>query len=171
MASPLVEAKRSKSTSKRKQRASFIQLKRALKQSAQGHYVASTPNLFRLMYKPALAKRKNKIRYHLALNLYNMELYHPAVFQFQALVSQKAPGYMGRSLQKIALSAAHLKDDRLLHHAISKGSLKYISRGDRGKLHYHFGEYWTRKKKFRRAIAHFSRVKSSSPFFIKPFIN
>ena len=164
---PPLEAKKSGSAKRRRQMSGFIQLKRALKQSAQGNYVTSTPNLFRLMSNPALSKHKNKIRYHLALNLYNMELYHPAIFQFQVLVSQKAPGYVGKSLQKIALSAAHLKDDRLLHHAISKGSLKYISRVDRSKLHYHFGEYWTRKKKFRRAIAHFSRVKSSSPFFYK----
>ena len=162
-----LEAKRSKGAERRRQKASFVQLKRALQQSTQGDYVVSTPNLFRLMYNPALTKHKNKIRYHLALNLYNMGLYHPSVFQFQVLVSQKAPGYVGKSLQKIALSATHLKDDRLLHHAISKGSLKYISRVDRGKLHYHFGEYWTRKKKFRRAIAHFSRVKSSSPFFYR----
>ena len=145
----------------------FVQLRRALKESSRGNYVSSTQSLFRLMYKPALAKQKNKIRYHLALNLYNMNLYHPAIFQFQALVANDASKYVGKSLQKIALAAAYLKDDRLLHHAISHGSLKYISRSDRDKLHYHFGEYWMRKKKFRRAIAHFARVKSSSPLFYK----
>ena len=150
---------------RRSQMGAFIQLKHALKQSSQGDYVSSTKNLFRLMYKPALSKQKNKIRYHLALNLYNMGLHHPAIFQFQNLVSNAAPGYVGKSLQKIALAAAFLEDDRLLNHAISHGSLKYISRADRDKLHYHFGEYWMRKKKFRRAIAHFSRVKSSSPLF------
>ena len=165
--SPLEAKKKSKTTERRRQMATFIQLKKALKQSKQGNYASSTPNLYRFLHHPALTKQKNKIRYQLALNLYNMELYHPAVFQFQTLVSKNAKGYVGRSLQKIALSATYLKDDRLLDYAISKGSLKYISRVDRGKLHYHFGEYWTRKKKFRRAIAHFARVKSSSPFFYK----
>ena len=145
----------------------FVQLQRALKQSSQGNYVSSTQNLFRLMYKPALLKQKNKIRYHLALNLYNMGLYHPAIFQFQTLVSNDVAEYVGKSLRKIALAAAYLKDDQLLNHAISHGSLKYISRVERDKLHYHFGEYWMRKKKFRRAIAHFSRVKSSSSLFYK----
>ena len=145
----------------------FIQLQRALKQSTQGNYVSSTQSLFRLMSKPALKKQRNKIRYHLALNFYNMGLYHPAVFQFQTLVANGASGYVGKSLQKIALTAAHLKDDRLLNHAIANGSLKYISRQERGKLYYHFGEYWMRKRKFHRAIAHFSRVKSSSSFFYK----
>ena len=162
-----VEAKKSAGAKRRSQMAGFIQLKRALKQSSGGNYVSSTPTLFRLMNKPSLSKQQNRIRYHLALNLYNMGIYHPAVFQFQTLVSKNAPGYVGKSLQKIALSATYLKDDRLLHHAISHGSLKYMSRSERGKLHYHFGEYWMRKKKFRRAIAHFSRVRSSSPFFYK----
>ena len=164
----VAEGKRkSKNVQQRRQRADFIQLSRALKQSSQGHYTASTPQLFRLMNKPTLKKQRNKIRYRLASDLYNMELYHPAVFQFQTLVSENAPGYVGKSLQKIALSAAHLKDDRLLNHAISKGSLKYVSQSEKSRLHYHFGEYWTRKKKFRRAIGHFSRVKSSSPFFYR----
>ena len=145
----------------------FIQLQRALKQSNQGDYVSSTQSLFRLMSKPALKKQKNKIRYHLALNFYNMGLYHPAVFQFQMLVANGASGYVGKSLQKIALAAAHLKDDRLLNHAISHGSLKYISRSERSRLYYHFGEYWMRKRRFRRASVHFSRVKSSSPLFYK----
>ena len=152
---------------RRNQMGAFVQLKRALKQSSQGDYVSSTQTLFRLMYKPELSRQKNKIRYHLALNLYNMGLYHPAIFQFQTLVANDVGGYVGKSLQKIALAAAYLKDDQLLHHAISHGSLKYISRSERDNLHYHFGEYWMRKKKFRRAIAHFSRVKSSSPFFYK----
>ena len=162
-----VEGKK-KQTVGQKRRArmgSFMQLKRALQKSRQGDYVSSTKNLFILMNKPALSKQKNKIRYNLALNLYNMGLYHPAVFQFQRLVTNSAPGYVGKSLQKIALSAAYFKDDRLLNYAISQGSLKYISRRDRDKLHYHFGEYWMHKKKFRRAIAHFSRVKSSSSLF------
>ena len=162
-----VEGKKNKTVGakRRSQMGAFLQLKNALQQSSRGDYVSSTKSLFRLMYKPALSKQKNKIRYHLALNLYNMGLYHPAIFQFQNLVSNSAPGYVGKSLQKIALAAAHLKDDRLLNHAISHGSLKYISRADRDKLHYYFGEYWVRKKNFRRAIAHFSRVKSSSSFF------
>lgn len=152
---------------RRSRMSAFMQLQRALKQSSQGNYVSSTQNLFRLMYKSELSKQKNKIRYNLALNLYNMGLYHPAIFQFQALVANDVAGYVGKSLQKIALAAAHLKDDQLLHHAISHGSLKYISRSERDKLHYHFGEYWMRKKRFRRAIAHFSRVKSTSPLFYK----
>ena len=164
-----VEAKRKQSLSqkRRSKMTSFIQLKRAIKQSSQGDYVSSTKNLFRLMYKPSLKNQKNKIRYHLALNLYNMGLYHPAIFQFQTLLKSNAKGYVGKSLQKIALAAAYLKDDRLLHHAISHGSLKYISRLERDKLYYHFGEYWMRKRKFRRASANFSRVKSSSPYFYK----
>ena len=157
--------KRTRSESRRNKMGAFIQLQRALKQSARGDYVSSTKNLFRLMYKPALSKQKNKIRYYLALNLYNMGLYHPSVFQFQYLVSKSVPGYVGKSLQKIALAASYLKNDRLLHYAISKGSLKYVSPADRNKLHYHFGEYWMRKRNFRRAKAHFSRVKSSSPLF------
>ncbi len=152
---------------RRSQMGAFVQIRRALKQSNQGNYMDSTKALFRLMYKPALSLQKNKIRYHLALSLYNMGLYHPAIFQFQTLVSNNAPGYVGKSLRKIALVAANLKDDRLLNYAISKGSLKYIPRKERNKLHYHFGEYWMRQKKFRRAIAHFSRVKSTSPFFYK----
>ena len=145
----------------------LTQLKRALIESKAGNYHSSTKTLFRLLYKPALAKKKNKIRYHLALNFYNMGLYHPAVFQFQTLVNQKAPGYVGKSLQKIAMTAAYLQDDRLLQSAISKNSLRYIPRSERGRLHYHFGEYWMRQKKFRRAVAHFFRVKSSDPLFYK----
>lgn len=164
-----VEAKKKQTVGekRRSKMSTFMQLQRALKQSSQGDYVSSTQNLFRLMYKPDLSKQKNKIRYHLALNLYNMRLYHPAIFQFQTLVANDAAGYVGKSLQKIALVAARLQDDQLLNHAISHGSLRYISRAERDELHYHFGEYWMRKKKFRRAIAHFSRVKSSSSFFYK----
>ena len=161
------EGKKKQSSARKQRMAVFIQLQTALKRSMAGQYVSSTPDLFRLMYQPNLFRQKNKIRYHLALSLYNMGLYHPAVFQFQHLVSSQAEGYVGKSLQKIALAGAYLQDNRLLNHAISKGSLKYVSRSERDKLYYHFGEYWLRKRKFKRASAHFSRVKSSSPLFYK----
>ena len=164
---PSVEAKKKQSSARKERMASFIQLKKALKNAKAGQYVSSTPDLFRLMYQPNLFRQKNKIRYHLALSLYNMGLYHPAVFQFQHLVSSQAKGYVGKSLQKIALAGAYLQDNRLLNHAISKGSLKYVSRSERDELYYHFGEYWLRKRKFKRASAHFSRVKSTSPLFYK----
>ena len=164
---PSIGAKNSIGNKRRNQMGAFIQLKRALEQSKKGNYIVSTKNLFRLMYKSTLSKQKNKIRYHLALNLYNMGLYHPAIFQFKTLVAKNAAGYVGKSLQKIALAAVYLRDDRLLYHAISHGNIKYIARSDRDKLHYHFGEYWMRRKKFRRASAHFSRVQSSSSLFYK----
>ncbi len=162
-----VEGKRKQTPGekRRNRMGAFIQLQRALKQSTSGDYISSTKNLFRLMYKPSLSKQKNKIRYHLALNLYNMGLYHPAIFQFQNLVANSARGYVGKSLQKIALAAGYLKNDRLLNYAIARGSLKYVPPTERSELNYHFGEYWMRKKKFRRAIAHFYRVESSSPLF------
>ncbi len=145
----------------------FIQLKNALNKSQAGQYQESTKRLFLLEHHPSLKKQRSKIRYHLARDLYNMGLYHPAVFQLQTLIKNKDKRYMGKSLEKIALIAGHLGDDRLLNHAISQGSLKYISGSEKQKLHYHFGEFFMRKKKFRRAITHFSRVQSSSSFFYK----
>lgn len=152
---------------RRRQVVSYVQLRRALKSASQGNYTNSTKQLFLLMHKPALKKHKNKIRYQLALNFYNMKLYHPAIFQFQVLVANQATGYVGKSLNKIALMASYLQNDELLKHAIANGSVNYISRSKRSDLHYHFGEYWMRKKKFHKAIAHFARVKSYSPFFYK----
>jgi len=143
----------------------FNRLRAALRASQSGDYVDSTRKLFILMYHPALKKQRNKIRYHLALNLYNMGLYHPAVFQFQTLVKSRAKGYVGKSLRKIILIAINAQDKQLLNHTISRVNLSYVPSVDRQKLRYHFGKFWMQKGKFQRAITHFSRVKSSNPFF------
>ncbi len=157
--------KESSGKKRREQMRVLLQLKRSIRQSTKGNYIISSKRLFLLMNNPLLKKERDKIRYNLALNLYNMGLYHPAIFQFQTLVRNKTAGYVGKSLQNIASMATQLQDDRLLNHAITHGSLKYIKRSERHKLHYYFGEYWMRKKKYRRAISHFARVRSSSHFF------
>ena len=146
---------------RRRQMMAFIQLKRAIKQSSRGDYASSTKALFHLMSNPALSQQKDKIRYYLALSLYNMGLYYPSIVQFQTLVADGSPKYKGKSLRKIALAAAYLKNDQLLNYSISHSSLQHIAKKNRDQLHYQFGEYWMRKKKFRRAMAHFSRIKSS----------
>ena len=152
---------------RRNKMAAFVQIRRAMNRASAGLHDEATRMLFPLLFNPILKKRHNEIRYRLALSFYNMKLYHPAIFQFQRLIDKKAKGYVGKSLQKIALAAAVLKEDQFLNYAISKGSLRYISRSERQSLHYHFGEYWMRKKRFRKAISHFSRVKSTNPFFYK----
>ena len=133
---------------RRTQMSAFIQLRVALQHSKSKQFSAAARQLFLLVNNPTLKKQKNKIRYHLASSLYNMGLYHPAVSQLQILVNQKDRGYIRRSLQKIASVAALLKDDQLLNYTIAHGGFKYISRSERQKLHYHFGDFWMRRNKF-----------------------
>ncbi len=140
---------------------------KAKRRASVGRHIEATQSFFSLLKKPYLKSQRNAIRYHLALSLYEMKLYHPAIAQFQYLIKNKAKGYRRGSLKKIALSATSLRSDRLLHYALSQGSLKYLSSREKQDLYYHFGEYWMRRKKFRQAIAQFSRVKSTSPFFHK----
>ncbi len=152
---------------RRTQMSAFIQLRVALQHSKSKRFSAAARQLFLLVNNPTLKKQKNKIRYHLASSLYNMGLYHPAVSQLQILVNQKDRGYTRHSLRKIASVAALLKDDQLLNYTIAHGGFKYISRSERQKLHYHFGDFWMRRNKFRKAITHFARVKATNPLFYK----
>ena len=152
----------------RRGRGPEARFQQAISQAKRGEHSAAARKLFSLMRSSGLSEsRKREVRYQLAMNLYRMKLYHPALFQFQHLVRSNARKYVGRSLQTIAIIATELKSDAFLHHAISKGSLKYMSASERDRLHYHFGEYWMRKRKINQAITHFARVKSSSPFFYK----
>ncbi len=155
-----------KALSKRTSLAS--QIKVALRHSKMRRYTASTKVLFMLGSHPRLTKKqRNKVRYHLANDLYNMGFYHPATFQWRLLVKDKAKGYVSKSLQKITFTAGVLGDDSLLQYAIHHGSLQHIPRSQRHKLYYYFGEFYMRKKQFRRAITYFARVRSSSTFFYK----
>ena len=163
-ASPAL-AKKKRASARRTQMQAYIQLRMALRYAKTKSHAAATRQFYLLLNNPILKKQKNKIRYHLASSLYQMGLYHPAVVQLQILINQKDKTYTGPGLRKVATAAAMLKDDGLLDYAIQKGGFKYISRSDRQKLYYQFGEYWMRKRKFRKAIAHFSRVQTSNPLF------
>lgn len=145
----------------------YAKYQRALKRVSVGRHTEASRTLFGLLSHPGLKKHKKAIRYHLADSLYQMKLYHPALFQFQSLIKSRAKGYRGSSLKRVAWMAALLKSDRFLHYAISEGSLKYIPAREKQKLYYHFGEYWMRRRKFHQAIAQFSRVKQNNAFFYK----
>ena len=145
----------------------LARLQTALKHSRAKNYTQSTKQLFLLAKNPQLTKQRPKILYQLASDLYNMGLSYPAVFYWRALVKEKTKNYTAKSLQKIALAAARLGDDRLIQYTAAHNSLKYMPRSQRHKLYYHFGEFYLRQKKFQSAMAYFARVKSSSPFFYK----
>ena len=151
-----------KSSNKRRQKPAELQLKSALRRVNQmKDYASASRSLFLLLNNPDLEDKKDTINYHLALSFYNMEFYQPALIYFKKLINSSSRNYRARSLQRIALIAVHLQDDKQLQYSIKNRSLKYTPKSQRPKMHYYYGEYWMRKKKYKRALTHFSRVPSS----------
>ena len=148
-----------------------VQLRTALRRVKIKDYHSSSQSLFLLLKKKELAGQRHKIRYNLGLSLYNMGLYYPAVVQFQTLIRQKAKGYKKASLRKIAQSALALREDALLRYSIAHGALKHLPRSQRVVLHYHYGEYYLRRKIYKKAVRHFSRVPKNSRLFHKTLYN
>ena len=147
------------------------QLQRALRRVVARDYHEASMSLFLLLQNQKLSKQKNKIRYNLAVSLYNMGLYLPAVEQFQILVRQKAKGYVSKSLQKIAMAATVLQNDSILEYSIARNSLRYVPGSQKAILNYYYGEYWMRKRQYKKAIKHFSMVPTSHSLFYKSLYN
>ena len=160
-----------KRASKKGYNSSNIQLRSAFRRVIARDYHTASKSLFLLLKNKKFSAHKNKIRYNLALSLYNMGLYLPAVEQFQILVRKKAKGYVRNSLRKIALVATVLHDDAILDYSISHNSLRYVSSSQKPLLNYYLGEYWMRKRRYKKAIKHFSMVPASHSMFYKSLYN
>ena len=163
-----VDAKKS---GRKKYNNSSIKMRSALRKVVARDYHTASQSLFVLLQDRNLLARKNEIRYNLALSLYNLGLYLPAVEQFQVLVRQKAKGYVAKSLRKITLAAAALNDDTILNYSISRNGLRYVPSTQKAAVNYYYGEYWMRKRRYKKAIKHFSMVPTSHSLFYKSLYN
>ena len=162
------EAKR---TARSRYNSTNAQLQRALRRVVAKDYHEASRYLFLLLHNSRLSKQKNKIRYNLAISLYDMGLYLPAVAQFKILVRQKAKGYVSKSLQKIAIAATVLQDDSILRYSITRNGLKYVPHSQKAIVNYYYGEYWMRKRRYKKAIKHFSMVPAAHSLFYKSLYN
>lgn len=94
-----------------------------------------------------------------------------AAFQFVGIIkAQKSPLVDG-SVELLTLAASNLGDDSKINYSVSRLKEGRYKSSRRDIFSFRKGELYMRKKKFKRAAKWFSRVRSSSSFFLKAKYN
>jgi tetratricopeptide (TPR) repeat protein len=147
------------------------QLSEALAMVRNGQFDQAASRLFVLSRRPDLADERMQIKYILGVALMELKLYQTAAFQFVEVIRNGNNKYTKQAIEKLSIAADELGDDTLLNYAITKVQLDDFPDKYKDMIYYRLGEIKLKNGQFDEANQAFSKVGSTSRYFVQAKFN